>query len=136
MKVFIETSIFIRFFTEDDPKKAKDCTALFELIESGNLQSYSSNVVIMEVLYVLSKIYKFPKKQVLKDLRTVLNLRNLTFIEKTNTMKALEVFEKFSIKFGDCLIATQIPEKLKIVTYDTDFKKIKGLDSVTPAEII
>ena len=134
-KLFLETSIFIRYFTEDDPRKLQDCVRLLEIIEKGKLRPYTSNIVVFEILFVLTRIYQFSKKDVIEAIKKILTLRNLALIEKTNTKRAIKLFEKYSIKFPDCLIATQIPEGVKIVTYDDDFKKIDGLTSIDPANI-
>jgi len=134
-KLFLETSIFIRYFTEDDPRKFQDCVRLLEIIEKGKLRPYTSNIVVFEILFVLTRIYQFSKKDVIEAIKKILTLRNLALIEKTNTKRAIKLFEKYSIKFPDCLIATQIPQGVKIVTYDDDFKKIDGLTSIDPANI-
>ena len=134
-KLFLETSIFIRYFTEDDPRKFQDCVRLLEIIEKGKLRPYTSNIVVFEILFVLTGIYQFSKKDVIEAIKKILTLRNLALIEKTNTKRAIKLFEKYSIKFPDCLISTQIPQGVKIVTYDDDFKKIDGLTSIDPANI-
>lgn len=134
-KIFIDTNVLVRFFTEDDKEKFNDCLLLFKLIEAGNLKPYSSNIVIFELLHVLIKIYKFPKFEVLKDIQTLLNLRNITLIEKTDSKKALDLFKKFNVKYGDCLIAPQLPANSALITYDDDFKKITSIRSLTPKEI-
>jgi len=131
-KIFLETSVFIRYFTADDKKKFKDCVRLLEIIEKGKARPYTSNIVIFEVLFVLARIYKFSKKEVLEGIQKILDLRNLTLVEKTNTRKALETFQKLNIKFPDCLIATQVPRNSKIATYDEDFAKIKTLSVTDP----
>lgn len=63
-------------------------------------------------------------------------MRQLTLIETTNTKTALGLLKKYRIKYGDCLIATQVPPKAILVTYDEDFAKIPGLKSQKPDEII
>jgi len=131
-KIFLETSVFIRYFTADDKKKFKDCVRLLEIIEKGKARPYTSNIVIFEVLFVLARIYKFSKKEVLEGIQKILDLRNLTLVEKTNTRKALETFQKLNIKFPDCLITTQVPRNSKIATYDEDFAKIKTLSVTDP----
>lgn len=135
MKAFIETSIFIRFFAKDDEKKYEECVKLFNFIKEGKLTPYVSNIVILEILFVLTRLYKFTRSEVAKDLRRILLLRNITLIEKTNSKEALFLWEKHNIKYGDCLIATQIPKNTTIVTYDADFSKISSLSSKTPGEI-
>lgn len=134
-KVFIETSVFIRFFTKDDQKRLEDTLRLFELIESGKIHPYISNVVIQEILFVLTKVYKFPKPEVLQDIQRALTLRNMTLIETTDTPKALSLFKRRSVKYGDCLIATQVPKGVQLATYDADFSKLANVASVSPADI-
>lgn len=135
VKIFIDSNIFIRFLTQDDPQKAASCIRLFEIIEEGRLRPYISNVVILEILFVLKKQYKFPKEKVIDDINTILSIRNLTVIEKTNTQRAFTLYKKYNIKFGDCLIATQIPKGVKLVSYDSEFIKIK-IPTFTPAELL
>lgn len=132
-KVFIETSVFMRFLTADDPQKFRDCVALFEKVEEGEIRRpYTSNIVILEILFLLTKLYKFPKTKVLSDIGKILNLRNLTLIEKTDTKMALNLFGKFNIKYADCLIVSQIPQSATLLTYDEDFKKLKDLKTANP----
>ncbi len=135
-KIFLETSVFIRYFTADDEKKFADCVHLLETIEkAGTLRPYTSNIVILEILFVLTRVYKFPKKEVLEGIQKILDIRNLTLIEKADTLAALEFYKKHNIKFGDCLIATQIPTGVKLVSYDEEFEKIK-IPVLTPVEFL
>lgn len=135
-KVFVETSIFLRFLTKDDPRKFNECVSFFEFVNSGGVKPYISNVVIQEILFVLTRIYKFSKSRVLQDLDKILKLRNLTLIEVTDTKKALSLYKKHNIKYGDCLIALQIPPDVLLITYDSDFSKIKGLKVATPGDFL
>lgn len=134
-KIFIETSVFMRFLTSDDAQKFQDCVSLFEKVEEGKIRPYTSNIVILEILFLLTKLYKFPKVKVLSDIGKILNLRNLTLIEKTDTKMALNLFHKFNIKYADCLIAGQIPKATILLTYDEDFKKLKSLKIANPSEV-
>lgn len=136
IKIFLETSVFIRFFTQDDPEKGEKCTQLFRMIEQGKARPYTSNIVLMEIIYILIKVYHYPKQEVVKDVSRALSLRNLILVEKTNTKMALNYFKNYSIKYGDCLIATQIPPKVTLITYDSDFSKIPSLILATPEILI
>ena len=134
-KIFIDTSIFIRFLTKDISERYDECEKVFKLIQGGETQPYISNFVLFEIIFVLTRQYKIPKEKILKDLQQVLKMRNLTLIEKTNTREALKFYGKYNIKYGDCVIATQVPKGVVIVTYDKDFSKVPSLKSITPAEI-
>lgn len=135
-KVFIDTSIFIRFLTNDIPSKFAECKEFFTLIKAGKIIPYTSNVVIMEIIFVLTRQYKFPKKEVLGDMEKLLLLRNLTVIESTDSKRAVELFEKLNIKYQDCLIVYQVPKNCTLVTYDEDFGRITSLSLATPKELI
>ncbi|OGK38577.1 hypothetical protein A3F03_00470 [Candidatus Roizmanbacteria bacterium RIFCSPHIGHO2_12_FULL_41_11] len=135
-KIFIDTSVIIRFLTRDDEKKYHSCVQLFTQIEVGRLRPYISNIVIIEVIFVLNRLYQFPKKAVLEAIDKLLKLRNMTVIEKTDSKRSLELFSQINIKFQDCLIATQLPINCTLVTYDQEFKKIKQISSLTPSELI
>lgn len=135
-KIFLETSVFIRLLTGDDKKKQQETKELFQHIEAGKYFPYTSNIVFLEIFYVLTKTYKFPKVQVIQDLVKLTYLRNLAINENTDIRKAFELFLLYKIKFSDCLIATQIPSAVILITYDRDFSKIPHLKVATPEKII
>ncbi len=135
-KVFIETSVFIRFLTNDDPKKAGECHTLLERVESGAIRPYLSNIVVLEVVYVLHKLYRFPRVEVQRAINMLLELRNVTLIEKTDTRQALLYFRAGKAKYGDCLIVSQLPRGMPLITYDADFQTLPEIQAMTPAQFI
>ena len=136
MKLFFDSNIFLRYLVPENPKSYENCTKLIELAESGEITPYISNVVVQEIIYILQKMYKFNKKRIFNWLAQLIHLRNLVIIEKTNTRSAINRFKTLNIKFGDCLIATQIPKGVTLCTYDTEFQKIPGLLTATPETIL
>ena len=135
-RIFIDTSVFIRLLTNDDTLKAADCRSLFELIEEGKLRPYVSNIVVLEIIYVLTRRYGFARRSVLAAIHQILEMRNLTLIEKTATRHALQNCHKLNVKYADCLIASQVPHGVSIVTYDSDFKGFPGLHPLSPTDVI
>lgn len=135
-KIFIETSVFIRFLTKDDPQKYEDCVMLFKLIEEGKIRPYISNIVILEIIFILNRHYNFAKARVLEVIDKLLLLRNLTLIEKTNTTPSLSLFKKYNIKYGDCLIANQLKKGITLVSYDKDFDNVKNLKVLSPKLVV
>jgi|GEM_PF-3442834 len=133
-RIFLDTSVIIRFFTADDVKKFEDCTTLFEQIEEGVFVPYIANTVIMESVFVLMKLYTFPKDLVVKAIQSLLSMRNMTVVEKTDSTKALKLFSAHNVSFGDCMIASQVPVGVRLVTYDADFSHL-GISSLTPSAL-
>lgn len=134
-KIFLDTNIWLHSLLQDN-NQAKDCAELITQIEQGKFLSYTSAVVLLEVNFVLTFTYKISSKQACGDLEKILKTRGITVIDKTNTKKAIKIYRKHRIKFTDCLIATQLPPKTTLVTYDRDFQKIPRLNPLTPKEVL
>lgn len=135
-KIFIDTNVWLRFLTADNKEQFKSCRKLLGKIEEGKLRSYTSVIVLLEIIYTLTSFYKVKKNQVIDDIKNILSTRNLTLVEKTDFNRSLELFSKLSIKLADCLIAAQIPPEVILCTYDQEFKKIKNISVFTPEEIL
>lgn len=136
MRVFLDSNIWIAYLTQRNEIEFKSVNQLINLAKEGRITPYSSNIVFLEVFFVLVSLYKFNKLTVGKDLTSLFDLRNLVIIEKTDTRKAFEYCQQFQIKLADAFVATQIPEKVILSTFDKEFKKLTFLESAVPNEII
>ena len=134
-KIFIDTNVWLRGIVNDN-QQAKDCSQLIEAVESGRFAPYTSTIVLLETIHTLKSYYKIKYNQIIKDVETLLKTRGLSVIEITNFSKALKLHKKVKIKLTDCLIATQLPPRTTLVTYDRDFKKIPKLNPQTPKQIL
>lgn len=126
-KVFIDTNIFLRTLIEEDKKSFKDCFQLLQNIKTNKLKGVTSSVVLSEIAWTLLSYYNFSKQEVIKALRSIINLRGLNIVDKSQFRLALSLYEKNSIKFIDALIASNADifnKKIPIVSYDKDFDKI------------
>lgn len=136
-RVFLDTNIFVRFLTSDNEELKELAQEIIKYADMGLVKPYTSSVVIMELQYVLTKLYNFNKVRVARDLSELLTLRNLNLKEKGDTKKAIEYFSKHNIKFGDCYIATQVPKGVTLVSFDIKhFKKFKGLQVASPKQFL
>lgn len=135
MKVFLDTNIWLRFLTADNEALYQKCLSLFENIERGRIKPYTSTIVLLEIHFVLAKIYQISKENILKDLFVILKTRNLTLIEKTNFPKALYYYQKYQVKLADCLIASQLPKTTILCTFDQELRKIKEIKIAIPQEL-
>lgn len=134
-KIFLDTNVWLRFFLQDNDQFAS-VEKLITAIEAGKFLPYTSSIIFLELVFVLSKTYGLSKEKVNDYLDAILETRNITLIEKTNTKKSLNFFAKYNVKFSDCLIASQIPTGITLVSFDQEFLKIKGINTKTPEQII
>ena len=136
MKIFLDSNIFLRFYSKENLPTFTECKKIIQACNDGQHRPYTSNIVIQEVVFVLIRLYKFPKSQVLEAIKDLTNIRNLTIVEKTNTRKALDLYAKHNIKLGDCFIATQLPNGVVLCTYDKEFKSIPGFNMILPGDLL
>ncbi|OGC49578.1 hypothetical protein A3F07_02325 [candidate division WWE3 bacterium RIFCSPHIGHO2_12_FULL_38_15] len=136
MKIFIDTNVFLRFLLKDDPDSYEEVVKLFELVEEGKVKPYTSNIVILEIIYVLVKTLKISRTEVLRDIQDLFSMRGLIILEKTNTKEALKIFKQTGVKFADCLIATQIKSGTQLCTYDKEFFKIRSVKLCKPGDFV
>ena len=137
-KYFIDSNIFLRTLTGENKDKFRDCQAFLAMAKERRIQTFTSTLVLAEVNWVLLKVYKFPKEQVLAGIRSILSLDNLNFVDEVNQNLAAQIYEAYSIKFIDALIASNpyIQRKeMVVVSYDKDFDKL-GIIRKEPRVII
>lgn len=136
MKVFFDTNVYLRYIIPENQTSFEESERLLKLSESGKITPYVSNIVISEIVFTLNRTYKFHRKKILAFIEQIISSRNLVLIETTNTPQALDFYNKYNVKYGDSLIATQVPNGVVLCTYDPEFSKIKSLTIKNPAQII
>lgn len=134
--IFLDTNIFIRYLTQDDPEKMRACLALLQRVQAG-AEAITSEVVIAEVTYVLSspRLYKLSHADVSVRLRPILLLRALKLPNKRRLLHALDIYSTHSqLDFEDCLIVAQIEQQHieTLMSYDRDFDRIPGVTRQEP----
>lgn len=134
--IFLDSNIWLRLFLRDQEEQYQSCYKLLTEINEGYLQPYTSTVVFLEVNYVLRSFYKLTHERTLLYLFKIKETRNITVYEETDLEKALSYYKNFKLKFTDCLIASQLKKDITLLTFDTEFKKLKGVNSQTPAEFL
>ncbi|SHN92750.1 hypothetical protein BHECKSOX_1334 [Bathymodiolus heckerae thiotrophic gill symbiont] len=107
MATLIDTNIIIRFLVGDHEEHLIESTRIFEEIESGNLEVEILDVVLMEVLFVLTKFYDLPKAEVVTDLKAILAMEGVINSNKVILFDALSLFVDKNVDFVDALICTK-----------------------------
>lgn len=130
MHYFIDTNIFLRVLTADNKKQYKDSILLLKKIKENKIDAVTGTIVIAEIVWSLGSYYQFSKEKIIRAVRSVINLRGIKIIDDYNDLLAIELYEKYSVKYIDALITTyKIIQEKKciIVSYDKDFDKLSVL---------
>lgn len=126
MRLFIDTNLFMRFFTKDNQIMVDQVKKIFSQAESGKYKLATSAIVLSEIIYTLQSFYGLKKKDVEKHITYILEMKNLLLIDTTKFKKAFSIYAKHSQKISDCLIITQVPQNYFLCTFDKELKKLIG----------
>jgi predicted nucleic acid-binding protein len=135
MKKFVDTNIFLRFLTRDNPEKAQKILEFFEVAKRKEWQLVTSDLVIAEVVWVLSskRLFNLPKEKVKESFLPLLLEDFISFASKGFIAHVFEIFVEKDISFIDAynaIYARRIQADT-ILSYDKDFDK---LDFITREE--
>ncbi len=138
MKYVIDTNIFLRVLINENEKVFQDCVNLIKMIKKNQIQAVMPGIVLSEVVWTLGSYYKFPKKEVLKAVESILNLSGLEVFDEYDYRASLQLYRKKNVKYIDTCICTfpeLITKKWTIISYDKDFDQL-GVVRKQPEEVM
>jgi predicted nucleic acid-binding protein len=133
---FVDTNIFLRYLTRDDPDKAQACFELFKRAEANQITLTATETVIAEVVYVLSskRTYNLPRDQIRARLYPLLTLQGLRLPQRQTILRALDLYVTYPIDFEDALIVAHMERQTirELYSYDRDFDQVPGVNRHEP----
>jgi uncharacterized protein len=117
---FVDTNVFLRFLTNDDPAKAKRAETLFRDALRGKIRLATSLLVIAEIIWTLESFYKLEKPDIASKVEKILNTPNLDCPEAPLLFMALDLYVHANIDFVDAYNAFHMRDRglTQILTYD------------------
>ncbi|MEA2064721.1 MAG: PIN domain-containing protein [Patescibacteria group bacterium] len=135
---FIDTNIFIRILFKENERIFQDCLSVLKLVKNDKITAFICSLVIAEIDWVLERVYKISKHQVVNDLQSIFKLKNLKICDKNDLKLAIYLYKRYNVKFIDAIIASNdlIQKKSAIiVSYDKDFDKL-GVKRIEPKKLL
>jgi len=124
MVSLIDTNIIMRFFVEDNEKHFLVSKALFEEVQLGVVKIEILSEVLMEVLFVMTKVYKIPKGIVIEKLKSLLLLDGVVNDDKAIYIDALNLMQHKKIDYVGALICTKnVLQGYGKISFDKDVMK-------------
>ena len=121
---YVDTNVILRFLTDKRPdKKLID---FFKKIESDEEKVKCIDMVFFQVIFVLRSFYKIEKKEIIKEMRKLLNLKGLKMKDKQTIERTLDFWEKHPDDIVDCYIVSCMEKDGENEIYSFD-KKIDRL---------
>lgn len=136
MSLLVDTNIFLRFLTGDDPAKALACKELFARAERKEIDLYTNEIVLAELAWTLRSFYHQPREEIAGALRDILNLPTLRVPRKTMLLEALDLYERFNVDFLDAYNAADMHARSikSVCSYDEHYDRL-GVPRVAPGSM-
>lgn len=131
---FVDTNLFIRYLTNDDPAKAGRVELLLKAAADGKIRLVTAEMVIAEVVWVLESSYGMKSAAVAPLIRAILATSGLEVINAPLVTRALEHYEAKNIDFIDGYIAAVMEKQGITELYSFDRKHISRLKSFSRKE--
>ncbi len=131
---FVDTNLFIRYLTNDDPAKAERVESLLRDAAAGKVRLVTAEMVIAEVVWVLESSYGLKSSDVAPLVRGILATSGLDVLNAPLVARALEHYESRNIDFIDGYIAAVMEKQGITELYSFDRKHVSRIQSITRKE--
>jgi predicted nucleic-acid-binding protein len=124
----IDANLLVRFKTKDVPEQAEKARLLFQHVIEGNLSIAVPEVVIAEVVYVLSspRLYNLSREEIAEYLTDLLKLKGVVISYRALCTEALAIYAEHPIDFVDAYRAAMVAlgHAKELVTFDKRLSKL------------
>ncbi|KAF0221062.1 MAG: PilT domain-containing [Geobacteraceae bacterium] len=131
---FVDTNLFIRYLTNDDPAKAERVERLLREAAAGKVRLVTAEMVIAEVVWVLESSYGLKNAEVAPLARAILATSGLDVLNAPLVTRALEHYESGNIDFIDGYIAAVMEKQGITELYSFDRKHISRIQAIIRKE--
>lgn len=123
--IAIDTNVLIRYITNDDEEQYILATNLLEKYSGKEKSIFINNIVLCELVWVLSSGYKYKKVEIVRTLKLFLSSIELAFENYELTFLAVTEYENTAGDFSDILIGL-INNYKGYQTYSFDKQALKS----------
>jgi predicted nucleic-acid-binding protein len=133
-RCFVDTNLFIRYLTNDDPAKADRVEKLLDDAARGDIALLTTEMVMAEVVWVLESAYGLKSSDVAPLIRGILATPGLEVINGPLVSRGLEFYETHNIDFIDGYIAAVMEKQGITELYSFDRKHVSRLKTINRKE--
>jgi uncharacterized protein len=131
---FVDTNLFIRYLTNDDPAKADRVEQLLKDAAAGKVRLVTAEMVMAEVVWVLESAYGLKAAEIAPLVRAILATPGLEVINGALVEQALVHYEAKSIDFIDGYIVAVMEKNGLNGLFSFDRKHISRLPGIERKE--
>jgi len=132
--VFVDTNIFIRYLTNDDPAKADKIELLLNKAAEGKILLITAEMVLAEVVWVLESFYGLKNSAIGPMIKAILATPGLDVINGSLVEKAIDHHLTHNIDFIDGYIAAVMERKKIDEIFSYDKKHLSRIQEISRKE--
>lgn len=102
--IALDTNVLVRFLVEDDPLQTEQARVLLQQGIAEGATFYVPDIVLCEIVWVLSTSYRVPRQEIVDHLRRLLHASHLTFSSSERLARVLDAYASGKGDFADYLI--------------------------------
>ena len=129
----VDANVIIRHLTNEPPDQAERATRLLTAVARLEIELRIEEVVLAEVVWVLTSFYKMPRGEISAGLLDLLGEEGIVAVDKDGLRAALILFSERNIDFADAILAARsLQSGERIYSFDRDFDRIPGVVRLEP----
>jgi len=133
---FLDSNILLRHLTKDDPQRGRACFAVIQALEQGTLSVWTSDLVIAEVVFVLSnkKTYNLSRERIRDLLLPLIGLPGLKLPHKRLYRRIFELYATLPVDYVDAYHVALMEQRgsTEVLSYDPHFDQVEGVKRREP----
>lgn len=134
-RVFADTNLFIRLFTNDEPVQTQAVLQLLKTAEQENFTLVTNITVMAEIVWVLDSFFHLEPAEIREHVWAILNHPGIEIADSDLISQAIDTFVAKNIDFLDAYNAYWMKANSIQTIYTFDkrhFMRIDGLDVRVP----
>lgn len=125
----LDTNILVRYFVKDDPEQTRLAVNLIYALSPAE-PGWVGQATILELVWVMTRIYRVKKDRVAQILDMLLASRDIIVGQDDTAREALRLYRAGNTDFADCLIAASAKAAgcRRTVTFDRIAARDAGME--------
>ena len=121
----VDANVILRYLLNDNEEQFKIVKSFFDNVKTGKMRAVILESIIFETVYVLLKVYKIPKKEIVDTLKDLLSFKGIVNKDAGRLIDALGYYNMHNdLSLLDCFICVKSKElKIDILSFDKNLNK-------------
>ena len=130
--IALDTNVWVRFLVEDDPAQCAAASALVNKAAEDKESIFVSDLVLAELVRVLSRAYRFSRSDISVCLKRIFHSAAVRFASPERVARAVAGYESGKADFADYLVVQHGFEAGARTLFSFDRKLVSESLAVAP----